>query len=270
MTLQIGFVLSSAFLVSAEAQQASLRHLTSASLTVQKQEARAETDFYCPSREERGSFCLGDLRVTKLRGCTSLMRAAESGDIIQVRALIKRGVNVNAAWPSWGITALMLAAGEGHVEIVKALLNAGANPNAISFGHGGIPSWAWMFGMNRCNKSWLAVMDAMLSAGVEVNPKTIDPSPLAYAIERYDTVMIEAVLRRGAQVNLRDQETGETPLMFAARYSTPEVVKTLLGVGADAMAKNKQGKTALVIAEEGDNLWREEIVLLLKQSRAKQ
>ena len=263
IALRIGFVLTSALLVPAAAEQPSTRHSGPTTRIAQKPEGSTELDFHCPSKEERGSFCLSN---RKQRGCTPLMRAAESGDTVQVQALIKRGVNVNAAWPNWGITALMLAAGEGHVEIVKALLKAGADPNAVSFGHGGIPMWAWMYGMNRCNKSWLAVTDAMLSAGVEVNPKTVYPSPLAYAIEEHDTVMIEALLKRGANVNLRDQQSGETPLMFAARCSTPKVVKTLLDVGADATAKNKQGKTALTIAEEGNNLWREEIVALLKQT----
>ena len=260
-------------LMRAQIAAATVLFLTVAGWTqiAQKQDANATKDSYCPAKQERGSFCLGDARESDERRCTALMRAAESGDIDQVRALIKRGADVNAAWPNWRITALMLAAGEGHVAVVKALLQAGANPNAVAFGHGGVPSWAWMFGMNRCNNDWLAVTDAMLTAGVEINPKKMYPSPLAYAIEQDDTVMIEAVLKRGADVNLRDQENGETPLMFAARYSTPDVVRTLLDAGADATAKNKEGKTALVIAGEStEDLWREQIVALLKQSGAKQ
>ena len=269
--LSIGFALILCFAVAAT-QQPSSRSPNGPAQVVPHQKPSAGTGVYCPSKEERGSFCLeGGLRASNNRGCTPLMRAAERGDIEQVRALIKRGANVNAAWPHWGITALMIAAGEGHLEVVQALLDAGADPNAVSYGHGGVPSWAWMFGMNRCNKDWLAVTDAMLGAGVEVNPKTIYPSPLAYAIEKDDTVIIEALLKRGANVNLRDQETGETPLMFAARYSTAQVVRALLEAGADPIAKSKQGKTALAMAEDGkDNLWRDEIVALLKQSAAKQ
>jgi ankyrin repeat protein len=224
-------------------------------------------NIYCPPKQDRGTICSKrKLRVARKLGCTPLMRAAESGNQDQVRALLKRGADVNAALPQWGITALMLAAGEGHLQIVNALLVAGADPNAVASGHGGVPAWAWMFAMNRCNKNWLEIADAVLAAGVEINPTAIYESPLAYAIKRDDTVMIEALLKRGADVNLMDQRDGETPLMFAARYSTPKVVKALIDAGADLTAKNKEGKTALVIAEEDkDNLWRDEIVMFLRQ-----
>jgi ankyrin repeat protein len=243
--------------------------LTPAILSEQGQTI-APKGIYCPSKQERGSICpQRESRVSR-RGCTPLMRAAESGNTDQVRALLKRGADVNAALPQWRLTALMLAAGEGHLQVVKALLAAGATPNAVAFGHGGVPGWAWMFAMNRCNKEWLEITDAMLAAGVQLNPRAnIYPSPLTYAIERDDMVMIEALVMRGADVNLKDQEAGETPLMFAARYSSHKVVRALIDAGADVTAKNKEGKTALAIAEEDkDNLWRDEIVALLKQLEA--
>jgi len=37
--------------------------------------------------------------------------------------------------------------------------------------------------------------------------------------------------------------------MFAARYSSVEVVKILLDAGADVNATNKEGNTALVFSE---------------------
>ena len=112
--------------------------------------------------------------------------------------------------------------------------------------------------------------EAMLAAGVELNPKTIYPSPLGHAIHEDDVVIIETLLKKGANPNLRDQETGETLLMFAARYSTPEVVQALIAGGADVNARNKSGQTALTLADTKDNLWREEIVALLKRRGAKQ
>lgn len=224
-------------------------------------------DFYCPTKEQRGSFC----SENEADSCTPLMRAAENGRVDEVRALLASGVDVNAKLGA-GHTALMFAANEGHLEIVKALLAAGADPNAMggSFHYGAFA--AWMSSLNHCNKNWLEIFDAMVAAGVELNPKThIYFSPLGYAIaKQQDPVMVERLIMRGADVNLRDTETGETPLMLAAKYSSAEVVKVLIAAGADVNARNNERKAVLTITEESrENGWQREIVLMLKRAGAK-
>ena len=245
-------------------------------LATQRNEQRSDSvsrdpEPFCPPKEIRDErFCPEKQSgVNAHRDCTALMRAAEGGNIDRVRALLQSGADVNEARGS-GPTALMLAAGKDHLEIVKTLLKAGANPNAIVYGHNGIPGWAWMFAMNRCNKHWREMTEAMLAAGVELNPRSIYPSPLGQAIKENDVVIIETLFKKGANPNLRDSETGETLLMFAARFSTPEVVQSLIVGGADVNARNKSGQTALTLADNEDNLWREKIVALLKRRGAKQ
>jgi len=231
---------------------------------------RGNTEPFCPPKELREErFCPDRETPESTRfGCTPLMRAAEGGNLVQVRALLDKGADVNPA-PHGGHTALMLAAGKDQLEVVKILLKAGANPNAVAFGHGGIPGWAWMFAMDRCNKHWLEMTEALLAAGAALNPKTIYPSPLGYAIGKNDAVMIEALLKRGADVNLADAETGDTLLMSAAQYSTPEVVQVLIEAGANVKARNKLDQTALTIGGNKDNSWRREIVALLIEHGAK-
>ena len=233
--------------------------------------ATREPQPFCPPKEIRDErFCSEkQSHVNAHRDCTALMLAAEGGNIDQVRALLQSGADVNEA-KGTGHTALMLAAGRDHLEIVQMLLQAGANPNAVLFGRYGIPGWAWMFAINRCNKHWREMTEAMLAAGVELNPKTNYPSPLGHAIDEDDVVIIETLLKKGADPNLRDSETGETLLMSAARYSTPEVVQALIEGGADVNTRNKSGQTALTLADTKDNLWRKEIVALLKRRGAKQ
>jgi uncharacterized protein len=245
------------------------------SLTIQKKTQRSdsvttEPEPFCPPKEIRDERFCPDKQsgVNAHRDCTALMQAAEGGNIDQVRALLQSGADVNEARGS--VTALMLAASRDHLEIVQTLLRARANPNAIVFGRYGIPGWAWMFAMNRCNKHWREMTDAMLAAGVELNPKTIYPSPLGHAIHEDDVVIIESLLKKGANPNLLDSETGETLLMSAATYSTPEVVRALIEGGADVNARNKSGQTALTLADSKDNLWRREIVALLKSRGAKE
>src|SRR5215216_848116 len=115
---------------------------------------RGNTEPLCPPKEFREErFCPDrETRESTRFGCTPLMRAAEGGNLVQLRALLDKGADVNHPAPPWGHTALMLAAGKDQLEVVKILLTAGANPNAVVFGHGGIPGWAWMFALDLGNK----------------------------------------------------------------------------------------------------------------------
>ena len=173
------------------------------------------------------------------------MVAAENGDLNRVREQLEKGVDVNARAQA-GHTALMLAAAAGHLEVVKTLLNAKADPNirVITF-HAG-ESLTLMAAMNRCNKDWEKILDAMIAAGGELNPKEVfSNSPLMYAITRYDPILVKALIAKGADVNLKNHR-GTTPLMTAimSRGATVENVKLLLGAGADANARDNDGKTA--------------------------
>ena len=60
---------------------------------------------------------------------SALIRAAEKGNLGEVRALLAKGANVNARDKD-GITALMMAASGGHLDVVRVLLAQGADVNA--------------------------------------------------------------------------------------------------------------------------------------------
>ena len=57
-----------------------------------------------------------------------LLKAAQSGNLTQVQALLAQGANIDAIDRD-GTTALMFAAQQGYTEIVRHLLQAGANVN---------------------------------------------------------------------------------------------------------------------------------------------
>jgi|SRR5579871_2926308 len=61
----------------------------------------------------------------------ALQTAAADGDIKQVKALLKRGVNVNSR-DNGGWTPLMRAADGGHLEVVRLLLEQGADVTSLS------------------------------------------------------------------------------------------------------------------------------------------
>ena len=87
--------------------------------------------------------------------------------------------------------------------------------------------------------------------GVQVDAGRADHTEatgtLFKAIRASDMASVKSALAAGANVNGRSDE-GDTPLMYAAVYSTAEAVKTLLDGGADPNARDKRGGTALMCA----------------------
>ncbi|WP_100484617.1 ankyrin repeat domain-containing protein [Mycobacteroides abscessus] len=93
-----------------------------------------------------------------------------------------------------------------------------------------------------------AVMDG--PEGSENDWKLTDPTEreqarLRTAEYRFDNVY--ALIAGGADVNAREEQNW-TPLHFAAREDSPEVVKLLLDSGADINAINGRGQTPIMLA----------------------
>ena len=203
-------------------------------------------------------------------GRTALMAAAAYGRIEAVNLLLSRGANVNERHEVGG-TALTSAAARGHLEVVKALVKAGADPNVIVVNiHGGVVT-ALMFAMNPENRDWLKIVDELIIAGAPLNPQNqFYLSPLRLIIDEDKRSMLQAFLKLGINVNLRDED-GSTPLMYAAHYGSPDMVRALIDAGADLNAKNKNGETALTIAlKYSVSTWGQEVVQVLKQRGAVQ
>jgi ankyrin repeat protein len=83
-------------------------------------------------------------------------------------------------------------------------------------------------------------------AGDQHAAKPIAPSLVA-AIRDGDAPEVRKLLDDGADVNARDPE-GNTPLILASFYASPEFVVLLLEKGADPNAANRTGVTALIRA----------------------
>ncbi|KAG5492684.1 hypothetical protein JKF63_01263 [Porcisia hertigi] len=67
-------------------------------------------------------------------------------------------------------------------------------------------------------------------------------TPLHYAADRGHTLIVEALLNEGSNVNARDTSK-RTPMHLAALSGRAEVVALLLGNGASKTAKNVVGMT---------------------------
>ena len=68
------------------------------------------------------------------------------------------------------------------------------------------------------------------------------------AVIMRDITRAREVLKQGADVNARDNEHRETPLILAAKFAGAEMVRMLLEAGAEVNARDDRGRTALFYA----------------------
>jgi uncharacterized protein len=179
-----------------------------------------------------------------------LATAAQNRDAATVRALLKKGVDVNEAQGD-GTTALHWAAIHGDAEVAGMLIYAGANLRATTRLGAYTPLYLAARGGHA------AVVAALLAAGADPKATTANgATPLMIAAAAGDTRTITALVENGSDVNAKDAAKGETPLMFAAAYNRAEAVKLLLARGADPAATTTIVDLAALTAPEEESMAR--------------
>ena len=109
---------------------------------------------------------------------------------------------------------LTIAARDGNAPEIRALVARGADANAFD----GVNDW----------------------------------TPLEHAVHKHQPAAITALLDVGADPNRADPR-GSTPLMMAAGYGSTDIVQLLLRRGADLRLRDSGGATALDWAVSGIN-----------------
>jgi ankyrin repeat protein len=154
--------------------------------------------------------------------------AAMRGDAETVRALVKRGEDVNAAHGD-GMTALHWAAERGNPEIVRVLITAGATVDPRTRNAGYTP-------LHLASRGGHAeVVGLLLEARSDPAARTESGSATALhlAAASGSAATAQALLEHGADVNARETAWGQTPLAFAVALDRIEVIETLLAHRAD-------------------------------------
>ncbi len=143
-----------------------------------------------------------------------LIEAVNAGDVAQASQLLAGGADVNAR-DAYGATALMHAAHSGNAEMVEALLAAGAEVDA------------------KDELGWTALMKACHNADQD----------------RGFPEIVTRLIASGADPDVKITY-GIRPLMLAAGYGETDVCQALLAGGADVLARNDGGLTALMMVKD--------------------
>ena len=182
---------------------------------------------------------------------SQIANAAMNGDTETVRALLKKGLDVNEAQGD-GTTALHWAAMKGDAELTQMLLFAGANHRATTRLGAYTPLYLAAKGGHS------AVVAALLAAGADPKALTTNgATPLMIAAAGGDPRTITALVENGSDINAKDAAKGETPLMFAAAFNRVEAVKLLLARGADHKATTKVVDLFALTAPEEEQMARQ-------------
>jgi ankyrin repeat protein len=128
--------------------------------------------------------------------------------------MLAAGADINSS-DGEGATLLMMACHAGNLPMVLALIDAGAEVNASD------------------ERGWTPLMKAAYNA----------------ELDRGFPDVAQALIDAGANVEM-PISYGIRPLMLAAGYGETAVVETLLKAGADVMARNDGGLTALMMVKQ--------------------
>jgi ankyrin repeat protein len=172
--------------------------------------------------------------------------AAMRGDTAAVRALIRKGANVNAAQGD-GMTALHWAASHGNAPEIRLLLGAGAKVEATTRNGAYTPI------VFAARNGHAAAVRALLQA--KANPGAMTSTgayPIHFAAGVGDTATIDALLDAKADINAVDTAFKQTPLMWAAAANRIAAVKLLAARGADLKATSRVDSIA--VKEAADRL----------------
>ena len=159
----------------------------------------------------------------------SLIEAAEEGELEVVEKLLSSGVDVNEKANDQS-TALHLAAQEGHVEVARRLIEAGADISARDD-----------IDQTPGDRARFWKKEAIL--------ELLESSSIHEAAREGDLETVLQQLNAGKDVN-QANDSGDTPLTYAAFMGHLEIVDLLIEKNADVNAKGLAGWTPLHLAAQ--------------------
>ena len=192
-----------------------------------------------------------DLEIKDELGRTALMYAVNGKSIEIIQQLLNAGADIDAKDYNH-FTPLMVVLQQNKPEIAKLLIEKGAGINEATNG--------WTPLTIALQYSTPEIAKLLIEKNAEINVAKIADgwTPLMIALRRANEhpsmpEMAKLLIEKGAKINVANRDSW-TPLMFAVKYSTPEIVQLLLDKEADTTPKSKYNKTAMDYATNENKL----------------
>ncbi|TDD76832.1 ankyrin repeat domain-containing protein [Actinomadura rubrisoli] len=180
----------------------------------------------------------GDARA----GATALHKAVQGGSLEVVRMLVEAGAFIDAVAPTTGHTPLMDALWFKAPGIVRYLLQQGANLNVSThYGFTLKEHFDYELRVNRLGRERLEESERLLRRRERHDADQVRKQRLMAAVVAGDLAGVAKALAAEADVDARAPilggfNDGHTPLLVACRDGHTEIVRELLGAGADVNA----------------------------------
>ena len=163
-----------------------------------------------------------------------LFAAARKGDVAAVKALLDKGVDVNAK-TNYGATALSYACDKGHAEVVKLLLERGADPNAKDTFYGEVPmGWA-------LSRDHYDIVKLLLDHGAQGKERALIAGADGGNVE-----LVKAILDKG---DLKP----ETLKSYAGTYKSDQVGEMVIAIKDGKLTGSIPGQPLLTLGATSKN-----------------
>jgi ankyrin repeat protein len=157
----------------------------------------------------------------------NLADAAKAGNLADIKDLVGKGADINAAKNYSGASALCLAASEGHKDVVNFLIAKKADVH-ISTRDGYTPLMA------AASQGWNDIVSLLIEKGADVNAQSKHGfTALMMAVWAGHAETIELLVHHGANINTIPYK-GICALMVAIKVGNQRLIPVLIRLGADA------------------------------------
>lgn len=187
-----------------------------------------------------------DINITNDKGKTALMVAVKVGDHCLLQELLQRGLKITDRGYTGG-TALMYAVLGNQRAMIDLLLTYKTDVNAQSTN-------GWTAVMIAAAKGFDSAISALHEAGADLDLADVYGwTPLMRAIDNKHSSVVKYLLSQSDIDVHRANENGSLALHIAVQAGDGSAARRLLQLGSPTDVKDKNGYTAVGIAEKNNH-----------------